>query len=251
MVIGASARDGTTSGRIGRDGNHIAVQAEVRHQGSGSSHFERIARVGGNHCSSLGPVDEGIARSGGGRQRGSLAMVISASASDGTASGRIGRSGNRIAVQAEVGNIGSRAFNRKANGRVGGDHCSFLGPVDEGIARSGGGRQRGGLAMVISPSACDGTASGRIGRGGNHIAVQAEVRYQSHSLSHFERVARVGGDHRPVLGPVDEGIARSGGGGQRGGLAMVISASASDGTTNGRVCRNGDFEGVLGEVSHV
>ena len=178
-------------------------------------------------------------------------MVIGASAHDGTTSGRIGRGSNHIAVQAEVRHQGSGSSHFERIARVGGNHGASLGPVDEGIARSGGGRQRGGLAMVIGPGARDGTTSGRIGRSGNRIAVQAEVRHQSHSLSHFERIARVGGYHYSSLGPVDEGIARSGGGGQRGGLAMVISASASDGTTNGRVCRSGDLKGILDEVCHV
>ena len=119
-----------------------------------------------------------------------LAEVICVSASHATARGRVGRSGDLVAVELEIGDQSSRTFNREAVGRAGRHHVSVLGPVDKGVSRVGVGRQGHLFAEVVCVSASHATACGRVGRSGDFVAVEAEVGDECPGPVHGEAVVR-------------------------------------------------------------
>ena len=168
-------------------------------------------------------------------------MVVGACASHRAARRRVGRGGDGVAVQREVGHIRCALQHREAVGRVGGDHRSVLGPIHEGVACVGRRGQGGRGAVVVGACASHRAARRRVGRGGDGVAVQREVGHIRCALQHREAVGRVGGDHRSVLGPIHEGVACVGRRGQGGCGAVVIGACTRHCAARRRVGRGGDF----------
>ena len=81
-------------------------------------------------------------------------MIVGVRSGDSTARGRVGRGGDFVAVQGEVGNQGSGARHGEAIGGVGGYLTAVLGPVNESITLSGRGRQSSGFSILKSSSTC-------------------------------------------------------------------------------------------------
>ena len=171
MAVSAAARDGSALGRVGRDGDEVAVLAEVGCVlcGTRDGDFTRVV------VHAVAPADEGIARGGRSREVDCGTMAVSAAACDGSAFGRVGRNCDCIAVLAEVGDERPRPGHREAVVRTGGDHVAVHGPVGEGVSLIGRCRESDVLSMVVSAAACDGSAFGRVGRGSDHVAVEREV----------------------------------------------------------------------------
>ena len=139
IVVITSTRDGTSTSRVGRCRNLIAVEAEVGHKCSGIRHDERVACVSGDHRVVFSPIDEGITWISFHRQCASVAIVVRTCACDDTGTVWIGRCRNHMDVLVEVGHIGSRLRHDEIIACVGGDHRIVPGPVDKGVAWVGHG----------------------------------------------------------------------------------------------------------------
>ena len=184
-------------------------------------------------------------------------MVVGSASADRTARRRIGRGGDGVGddLLLEVGHVGGVLGDVEAEACVGGDHRAVLGPVHEIVARVGRGGECAACALVVGSAACDRAACGRVGRCGDGVGddLLLEVGHVGGVLGDVEAEACVGGDHRAVLGPVHEIVARVGRGGQGAALADVVGSSAADSAAFGRVGRCGDGDttrGVL-EVGHI
>ena len=94
MVVGTCTAHGTTLGRVGRNGNVVAIELEISHVCSGFRNFERTSRIGGYRLSALCPVHEGVALVGSGGQRNLGTIIVRACTVYCTASGRVGSGGD-------------------------------------------------------------------------------------------------------------------------------------------------------------
>ena len=255
MSIGASTCDGTTSDRISGGGDIIAVQCEVGNVFTSFGSGERVSMRGGYGFlnSNFRPVGEGVTSVGGGRQGDGFAVGECASTFHSTAVRWIDRSGDFIAVQAEVSHVCSCFGGGETVGGVSRNLNTTLCPVGEGVTCVGGSRQGDGLAVSIGASTCDGTTSDRISGGGDIIAVQCEVGNVFTSFGSGERVSMRGGYGflNSNFRPVGEGVASVGGGRQGDGFAVGVCASTFHSTAVRWVNRSGDIIVVQGEVGHV
>ena len=105
MVVGSSSRNGTASGRVGRVCDVVAVKAEVGYVIASFCNSETIVGSGRNDGSVLSPVDESVACVGRGDQVAGCAVVVGSASRNGTASGRVGRGCDVVAVKAEIGYV--------------------------------------------------------------------------------------------------------------------------------------------------
>ena len=250
MVEGAAALDGAAHGRVGRDGDFVAVQLEVRDQGAFTRHLEGVFRSGGDHCAVFGPVQEGVAFGSRGRQRALLEVVEGASALDGAAHGRVGRNGDLVAVQLEVGKQETFTRHREGVFSIRGDLYLVLRPVHEVITHTRRCRHRAALTMVVGVAATDEAALFGMGLDQDRIAVHREVRHQGAFARHLEGVFSRRGDFISVLGPVHEGVAFGDSSRHRAALTMVKGAAAFDGAAHSWVGRSRDLVAVQREVRH-
>ena len=177
-------------------------------------------------------------------------MVESACTINGTALDRVGRSGDFIAVELEVGDKGHGFSDDEAVRGFVGDGLSVLGPVDEGIAFVGCGGQRACCKVVVSASTINVAAFGRVSRSGDFIAVELEVGNEGSSFGDGEAVFDFCGDDLIVFGPVKEGVTFVGRGSQHACIEMVVSASTINGAALCRISRSGDFVTVELEVGY-
>ena len=203
MVVCATTSDDTAHGRVGRSRDLVAVELEVGDilSGSGDGH--------GALCilDAVGPTSEGVTLVGRSREGDVLKVVVCATTSDDTAHGRVGCSRDLVAVDLEVGDVSGSFCDREGECCISGDHFAVLGPVGEGVSLVGCGSQCAGSAVVIRSSTCDGTASSRVGRSRDLIAVELEVGHVSCRFGDEEGERCIGADHFAVLGPVGEGVA--------------------------------------------
>ena len=184
MVIGIRTSHRATCRRVRRNRNRVTVQAEVGHVCAGSCDGKAIGGVGGNHHAALRPIDKGVACVGRSLQSSCRAVVIGIRTSHRAACRRVGGRCDGVTVQAEVGHVCAGSCDSEAIGGVSGNHHAALGPVDEGIARVGSGRQSGCRTMVIGIRTSHRTTCRRIRRNRDGIAVQAEMSHIITGSSH-------------------------------------------------------------------
>ena len=181
----------------------VAVELEVGDilSGSGDGH--------GALCilDAVGPTDEGVSLVGRSGEGDVFEVVVCATTGDGAALGRVGRSRDLVAVDLEVGDVSGSFSDGEGDCRISADHLAILGPVGEGVAFVGRDGQGAACTIVIGSSASDGTASSRVGRSRNLVAVDLEVGDVSGSFSDREGECCISADHFAVLGPVGEGVA--------------------------------------------
>ena len=164
-VVLTTACHRTTSTRTGRDGDGVVVGNEVSDIGARLGHSEGVACAGAHHSAVLCPVGKEVICGRRSNQGAALAVVVSASTTHRTALARVGRSCDGVAVELEVGNVGSVfVYGDVVIGR-GGDYGAILRPVHKGIACRGSSRQSADGAIVIHTAARDGTTYARVGRG--------------------------------------------------------------------------------------
>ena len=190
VMVGAGTSDDATIGRFGRGGNHAVVVVEVGHIAAIFGDGEAVGRACRNDNAILGPVDEVEADVGRGRQGAGGAVVIDASATDGAAIGRHSRCVDCEFVRDEVGHIVASLGDSEAVGRACRNLDAVLGPVEEEVVLVGGGDEGASLEVVVGAGAADRAAVGRVGRGGDVVAVEAEVGHIATRFGDGEAVVR-------------------------------------------------------------
>ena len=224
VIVSTRTSDGAACGWVGCCGNRVAVQLEVGHKAGCFGHCEAIGGVRGNFHAVLCPIDEGVSFVGRSNQFAGFKVIVCACTSNGTACGRVGCCGNRVAVQLEVGHKAGCFGHCEAIGGVRGNFHAVLCPIDEGITFVGRSNQFAGLKVIVSTRTSDGAACGWVGCCGNRVAVQLEVGHKASSLGHYEAIGCVSGDHCAILRPVDESVALIGCCGQSTSLEVVEGA---------------------------
>ena len=164
-----------------------------------------------------------------------LAISEGATSRNGTTISRIGRHINSISVGGEVGHQGAVCGDIEGVIGIGRDHIAVLRPVGEGIAGSSSSDYGTALAISEGATARYGTAISRIGRHINSIGVGGEVGHKGMVCIHDESVVGIGGNHRAILGPIRESVARVGRGRDRARLSFGESATTCHTATFGRV----------------
>ena len=106
MGVSTAAGHRTAFFRVGGDNQRVGAESEIRHIVGGLRNSERVVGIGGNHLAALRPVRERVACVRRGRQRGRGTVVVGACAAHITASGRVGRGRDSIAVEFEGGDEG-------------------------------------------------------------------------------------------------------------------------------------------------
>ena len=240
VVVEAFTCHSTAHIRVGSDCDFVAIEAEVRHKGGGFRNCDCEGSIVGDDRSAPRPVNKGIALVRCSRQRGFGTVVIRTSTIHRTASHRVGRSCDGVAVELEVGNVGGGFGHCKGVRSIGRNHFLTLRPVHEVVARVGRGYQRGACTVVVGTRTCHRTASRRVGRGCDGVAVEFEVRHKGAVRNDREREGRISGHFHTALRPVHKVVARVGRGRQRGGCEVVVAAAAGHITAFRRVGRNGD-----------
>ena len=251
VVVVACSGDSTSTSRVAGSGNLVAVEAEVGYVVATLGDGEAVVGSGGDHSSVLGPVDEGISRVGSGDQVAGCAVVVGSTSCNGTTSGRIGRCGDFVTVDLEIGDESRALGDGEGIARVGRNHGSVLCPIEEGIAFIGGCYQGDRSAVSISTRAGNSTSLCRIGRSRDFVTVDLEVGYVVATFGDGEAVVCVGGDYSSVLGPVDEGVARIGCDRQGAACTVVVVACSGDSTSTRRVAGSGNIVIVKAEVGYV
>ena len=182
-------------------------------------------------------------------------MVIGVGTRHSTTSSRVGCSGDRIAVQLEVGYIAGFSCYHKAVVGIGGNLCPILGPFHEMVTRGGYCGQVTGFSIIEGARASHGTAIGRVDRHHRRdiVAVQLEVGYIAVFSCYHKAVVGIGGNLCPILGPFHEMVTRGGYCGQVTGFSIIEGARASHGTAIGRVDRHHrrDIVAVQLEVGYI
>ena len=251
MVVGACAAHATTSGRVGRGGDGVAVELKVSHEVACTSYGEAVVSIGGYCIAILSPVDEVVACAGSSGKGSGSAIVIGAVAGNRTTIAWVGRSSDGVGVELEVGHEVTCSGYDEAVGSLGGYFLiAILCPVDEVVACAGCSGKGSGSSMVVGACTGNGTTGSRIGRGGDGVAVHFEVGHESVCTGYGEAVAGIRGYHLVVLRPVGEAVAGIGRSRQSGRSTIVIGACTGNVTTIGRVSRGGDFVGVDFKVGH-
>ena len=169
VVVGAAAGDFAAFFRIGSHGDFVAVQLEVGNVVASEGGHKLVGGVGRNLVGALRPVDEGVAFGSLGGQRDGVAVVVGAAAGDGAALFRIGGHGDFVAVQLEVGHIVGVLGHGEGEACLGGDFLATLRPINKGVTLCGLGGQRAGGVVVVNVCTGEGTALGRVGRGGDGV----------------------------------------------------------------------------------
>ena len=108
------------------------------------------------------------------RQRHFIAVPVGAIAADCATVGRVGGGGDGVGVWCEVGDIVTIGFDHEGVGGIGRDFHAVLGPVDEIVQGGGSGGEGDGLAVVVGACAADCATVGRVGGGGDGVAVWCE-----------------------------------------------------------------------------
>ena len=116
MVVGAASRHRATLGRVGRDGDGVAVKAELGDVVARAGGGEGVGSFGGDYLAVLGPVDEGVSLVGRGFECDRRSGGIGARSGYGAALGGIGRGGDVVLSEVEVCNIFGILGNGEAEG---------------------------------------------------------------------------------------------------------------------------------------
>ena len=82
IVVAATTRNTTSTIRVGRDVYRVALGLELCHKGAITRHREGVVGIGRNLVAVLCPSQEGVSCGSRGRHSTTLAMIISAAATN-------------------------------------------------------------------------------------------------------------------------------------------------------------------------
>ena len=184
-----------------------------------------------------------VARGGISRQGSIRAVVVRAGTGHCTTVLWVGRGGDFVAVEGEVGNVVT-GFGHREGVFSSGNHILTHGPVREGVPFVGRGRQGGGREVLVRTSTGYCTTVGRVGRNGDGVADRIEIGGEV-AVADYRDSARILGI---AVVPFDEGVSFIGRGRQGGGGTVVVSARAGHRTAALRIGGSGNDEAVDGEV---
>ena len=170
---GAASSCSATIARVGRNGDGVCVFGEVGYEVAVAFYIKCISGVGGNDIAILGPIGESVACIGRGSDRAALSVGKGAATSCSATIARVGRNGDGVCVFGEVGYEVAVAFHIKSISGVGGNDIAVFGPIGEGIARVGRGRNRAGLALVVGAAAGNCSCVGGVGSHCDGIGIRS------------------------------------------------------------------------------
>ena len=203
----AFARHRAALGGFGSRRDLVAVQREVGNQRPPACHRKAINGIRRDLVSILRPFDKGISIGCSSGHRRSRAVLVRSCTCDSTACFRIRFCSNSVSLLRKFCLVCSSFSDCKGKGVFGGHLTAVLGPIDEGIALIGYGRQCAVLAVVVSAGALNGATLGRVGRSLDLVAVQREVGNQRPCAFHRETNGRISGENRSVFAPARKGVA--------------------------------------------
>ena len=134
MLVSAHAFHGADIVGIDRGCDFVAVHLKVSHIAGGTLHLEAEGLAFRNHNAVLRPVQEVVTRVGRGRQGAGREVEVNAVTFNGTAVSGIGRGGDVVALQHEVGHKLGILSQVESVVRISGNHLAVLRPVREVVA---------------------------------------------------------------------------------------------------------------------
>ena len=118
-------------------------------------------------------------------------MVVNASTTHHASPSWVGCGGDVVAVESEVGYVGSRAIHLKAVFSISRDHHVIKGPILESVACGSYSRQCAGGEVVVGASASHHAALGWVNGSSNLVAVNLKVGHVSDIFGHGESVGSI------------------------------------------------------------
>ena len=225
---------GAQSGVVGKHVDRVIGRAVLVELGSERLVFvyDDPAGIGGD---AIVPADEDVIRVGAGIQEDGVAIVVSASATDGSALFRVAGGTDFVGYHAKLGDIGGIAFHQNVAWVFDG----AVGPMLENIARIAVGGQFDDGAVIIRAGPVDAT-----GAFGGHVGLDEALldpeMCRIDVVFRDDDGARIVGD---VIGPAHKLKSQIGRGGHHYGVVVIIDAAPRHGTPVHVVGQCGD--GVL------